>query len=130
MPDAIRSAALDRLEGTLSEGTPVFMLNLLRFHPDGGRQTYFGGYIAAFRAVATQMGIEGIVPIWMGDVAEMVAGPPEERWDAVLVVRYPSVAAFRTIVESDAYRTSAEPVHRSAVLEWRLIAQTELQLPG
>ena len=45
-------------------------------------------------------------------------------------MEYPSFDAFRTLVESDAYKTKADP-HRSAALaDWRLIATSKADLPG
>jgi hypothetical protein len=125
----IQSASLDTMADRIPAGTPVHMLNLLRFRP-GGRNSYFGSYVDAFRTILTDMGIEGVQPIWAGDVAGFVAGPDGEAWDAVLIVRYPSLAAFRAIVESDRYRDEALPHRLSAVSDWRLIAQTEMPRPA
>ncbi|WP_294642538.1 hypothetical protein [uncultured Aureimonas sp.] len=125
MNHPIRSATLDALAERIPADMPVSMLNLLRFRP-GGRIPYFEDYVGAFRAILSDMRIEGIRPIWMGDVAGFVAAPEAEAWDAVLIVRYPSLAAFRAIVESDRYRDEALPHRLSAVEEWRLIAQTEM----
>ena len=115
----------DRLAPVLDD-QPVFMLNLLRFRPDRGREIYFNDYVTAFRAIVVARGIDGIAPIWTGDVAGFVAGPTGEAWDAVLVVRYPSLAAFRAIVDSAEYRDTAAPHREAALLDWRLIAQTEM----
>lgn len=120
----IRSAALDEAVQTAGKG-PVVMLNLLRFHP-GGRERYFDQYVPAFRAISAEQGFSEITPIWLGQVQAMLAGPEEERWDAALLVRYPSITAFRKIAESDAYRTRAAPHHEVALRDWRLIAQTAI----
>ena len=130
MNHEIHTTTLDRLSTTIPAASPIYMLNLLRFRPDGGREIYLGSYVPAFRAIAAAQGIEGIEPIWTGDVAGFVAGPEGETWDAILIVRYPSVAAFRAIVESDEYRDKAAPHRLAAVVDWRLIAQTEMARPG
>jgi uncharacterized protein (DUF1330 family) len=122
----IQSAAIDQLGRTLGDHTPFVMLNLLRFEPEGGRERYFGHYLPAFRAIAARHAIHDIAPIWMGEVRTMLAGPAEETWDAVLLVRYPSLAAFRTIVDSEAYRSDAAPHREAALRDWRLVAQTEM----
>lgn len=122
----IRAEMLDRLLVELPSDQPIFMLNLLRFRPDGGRAMYFNAYVTAFRAIVAARGIDGIAPIWTGDVAGFVAGPAGEIWDAALIVRYPSLAAFRTIVDSADYRETAAPHREAALLDWRLIAQTEM----
>ena len=121
----IRTDMLDRLAPVLDD-QPVFMLNLLRFRPGRGREIYFNDYVTAFRAIVAARGIDGIAPIWTGDVAGFVAGPAGEAWDAALVVRYPSLAAFRAIVDSAEYRDTAAPHREAALLDWRLIAQTEM----
>ncbi|WP_061931887.1 hypothetical protein [Aureimonas sp. AU22] len=125
MNHSIASTSLDTLAERIPADTPVHMLNLLRFRP-GGRDVYFCDYVGAFRAILTGMGIDGVRPIWTGDVAGFAAGPEDEAWDAVLIVRYPSLAAFRAIVESQRYRDEALPHRLSAVADWRLIAQTEM----
>lgn len=125
----IDSASLDWLAAELPETSPVFMLNLLRFQPNGGREAYFDDYLPAFRAIAAEQGIEGIAPVWTGNVASIVAGADEEWWDTVLVVRYPSLHAFRAIAESARYRETAAPYREAALRDWRLVAQTEMVRP-
>ncbi|WP_420140066.1 hypothetical protein [Sphingomonas sp.] len=122
----IAGPKLDRLTQTIPADASPVMLNLLRFRPDGGRDLYFDRYIPAFRSVAAALGIVGIAPLWTGNVAGFVAGPADEAWDAALLVRYPSLTAFRAIVESDAYRATAAPIREAALCDWRLIAQNEM----
>ena len=118
---------------------PIFMLNLLRYndraaYPDGagfapcsGREAYFERYIAAFERLAEET---GITPFWIGNALAGIVAPFDENWDDVAIVEYPSFAAFRMLVESDAYMTEADP-HRSAALaDWRLIATSKADLPG
>lgn len=128
MTHPIDSAALDRVAATLPADAPVFMLNLLRFHP-GGRERWFTDYIGAFRRIAADMGLEGIGPVWNGTGIATVAGPADETWDAIVLVRYPALAVFRAIVESDRYRAEAAPHREASVSDWRLIAQTEQPRP-
>lgn len=53
--------------------------------------------------------------------------PPGEHWDQLLLVRYPSAAAFLAMLADPEYQ--AATVHRSAALaDSRLIATTPL--PG
>lgn len=103
-------------------GEPVFMLNLLRFRGPGGRAAYLEAYVGAFRTVMAELGVEGVEPFWMGDVTAMMAAPDDERWDAVLIVRYASIDAFRAVVDSDAYRQLAAPHRERALTDWRLVA--------
>lgn len=81
----------------------------------------------AFSEVAEGTGIK---PFWVGNALAGIVGPSDEAWDDVAIVEYPSFAAFRELVESDAYKTQADP-HRSAALaDWRLIATNKADLPG
>lgn len=119
----------------IPEGTPFFMLNLLRYkehaaypagsghEPCSGRDAYHRGYVAAFTRLAEGMPIE---IAWLGGVLGSLVAPPGERWDELALVGYPSFRIFRRIVESDRYAAEAAP-HRIAALEdWRLLATTKL----
>jgi len=112
------------------KGVPVVMLNMLRFrktaaYPDGrpaisGRKAYAKYSAAASKHVAK---VGGRL-VWSGDARGSVIGPPEEHWDQVFLVRYPSSEAFIEMVGSPAYQDIV--VHRSAVLkDSRLIATVE-----
>jgi uncharacterized protein (DUF1330 family) len=83
------------------DGGPVTMLNLLRFKPDGGREAY-GRYAAAIGPSLEKVG--GTV-VYFGDTtASLVAPPQDTAWDAVLLVRYPSRAAFSAMVADPDYQ--------------------------
>ena len=124
-------------EGSIDQ--PLFMLNLLRYNdrasypndapyaPCSGREAYFERYVAAFGKLAEGTGIK---PFWIGKALAGIVTPADEHWDDVAIVEYPSFSAFRTLVESDAYKMEADP-HRSAALaDWRLIATSKADLPG
>ncbi len=83
-PSADQIAALRELN---LQGT-IFMLNLLRFAPDGGRDTYrrYGEAAAPFIAAS------GAQVTYLGDVHATVIGG--EPWDEIILVQYPSVQAF------------------------------------
>ena len=133
---------LVRLEATFTAGTPLYVLNLLRFrtnaeYPEGiapvgetGREAYFNGYAPAFRAVARDRGVVGVKPVWIGSVAASIVGAPGEQWDAVAIIEYPSVAHFRQVVDTDDYRVRAEPMRKAALADWRLIAQARMDMPA
>lgn len=76
---AIRDMSLDG---------PIFMLNLLRFTPDGGAEAYarYG------EAAAPHLEKTGASVRYLGNVMATVIGG--ETWDEVILVEYPSVAAF------------------------------------
>jgi hypothetical protein len=116
---------------------PVFMLNLLRYReradygdregmtPCSGREAYHQGYIPEFLKLAPP----GVERFFLGPVLAPLAGPPEERWDEVMIVKYNNFATFQRIVMAPKYNELAN-VHRLAALEdWRLIATTKIAEP-
>ena len=73
--------------------------------------------------------IPGIQVLFLGAVHAGIVIGPEEIWDEVALVEYPSLEAFRSIVESQDYHAEADP-HRKAALEnWRLIATSKVTTP-
>ncbi len=108
---------------------PVVMLNLLRFraqaqyapeHPESpcsGREAYARYSAQALPAVSAAGG----QVLWQGRVCHALVAPSDERWDAMLLVQYPSATAFMDMVRHPHYQSFAH--HRSAALEEaRLIA--------
>jgi uncharacterized protein (DUF1330 family) len=124
-PDQLQEAIAD-----VPKGVPVVMLNMLRFrktaaYPDGrpavsGREAY-----ARYSAAASQQVAKvGGSLVWIGDAQGAVIGPPDEQWDLIFLVRYPSIEAFIEMIGSAAYREIV--VHRSSALEdSRLIVTVE-----
>ena len=94
-----RGADLKRL---LAEdpGGPVVMLNLLRF-AQGGRDSY-----AAYARVLSETFLPryGAQVLYAGDGSTVLAAEPGQEWDAVLLVRYPSRAAFSRMVADPEYQ--------------------------
>jgi hypothetical protein len=133
---------LARLEAEFPAGTPLYVLNLLSFrasarYPDGvtpvgptGQDAYFKGYLPAFGRIAAAKGITDVKPVWIGSVRGIIAGAAEDRWHAIAIVEYPSVATFRAIAESADYARTAEPMRRAALEDWRLIAHSKMEMPG
>ena len=80
-------------------GGPVVMLNLLRFLPDGGRETYLE-YVAHFREHSARHGAE---VLYVGDGSTALVAEPGQSWDCVLLVRYPTRQAFSDMVRDPAY---------------------------
>ena len=104
------------------EHGPVVMLNLLRFAAEGGRDSY-ASYGEGMRTVLQAAGAE---VLWSGRGDSVVIGDPDDdRWDAVLLVRYPSRRAFLDMVSSSAYEKVGER-RTSALVDSRLVACTEL----
>ena len=122
--------------------SPVVMLNLVRYneHAEYGGQTdqpacsgqeaYLQRYAPAFNAVAAAEGVTGIQVLYLGSVAAALAAPDGEHWDNIVLVQYPSFAAFRTVTESPKYTADALPHRKAALADWRLIATSQIVLPG
>lgn len=116
-------ADLERLAKTVPAGTPVTMLNLLRFHkqaqyPAGSGHTPCTGReaFARYAEVAQQKVKQvGGQPMFMTSALARFIGPVGEEWDTVVLVNYPSVQAFLQMLAMPDYRAAA--VHRSAALE-------------
>ena len=85
------------LAGAPDQG-PVVMLNLLKFKP-GSEESYLR-YGDAARAMIEERG--GRL-VWSGRAEQVLIGDPAVDWDAVLLVEYPSRAAFIEMVSSPAY---------------------------
>jgi uncharacterized protein (DUF1330 family) len=121
------------LPGILARIPPdraVVMLNLLRYReraayedgtpPCSGREAY-----ARYGAVASQTiaAVGGSIR-YMGSAAAMVIAPPDEAWHDVVLVRYPSIAAFMRMLAMPEYQAAAH--HRRAALDdSRLVATIE-----
>ena len=73
------------------DDTPFVMLNLNRYRDRDSYQRY--------AAVAFEvLGEVGGTVLWYTPGGRTVVGEPGERWDEVIAVRYPSVAAFLSLV--------------------------------
>jgi uncharacterized protein (DUF1330 family) len=82
------------------DGRPVTMLNLLRFKPGGGRASY-DAYAKAIVPFLDEVGAE---LVYLGDTGTPLVAPDSHDWDAVLLVRYPTRAAFSHMVADPAYQ--------------------------
>ena len=131
----IDPADLDAAVATFPDDTPVYMVNLLRFHdqarystsdaqPCSGQEAYLSRYLPAFNQVVAPYG--GSELVFAGAVVARVVGPVDDTWDAVGVARYPSIRAFRDLTNDTDYQASAEPHRRAALADWRLYATAAL----
>lgn len=91
---------------------PVVMLNLLRFNPEGGRETYtkYG------QAAAPFLSKSGAQVRYRADVAATVIGG-DETWDEVILVEYPSIQAFFEMTSHPDYPGN---IRSDALLDSRL----------
>jgi uncharacterized protein (DUF1330 family) len=78
---------------------PIVMLNLLRFRP-GGADGY-ADYLRHFRPHAEKVGAK-VIYYGLGSVP--VVAEAGQDWDAVLLVSYPSRAAFSQMVRDPDYQ--------------------------
>lgn len=121
-PTPDQAAAL----ATLPADQPVTMVNLLRFHADGGEERYarYG------REVAPHLERVGARVVYGGSAPKQVIGDDVTPWwDAILIVEYPTPLAFVEMVTSEEYAPVHE--HRAAALvRGELIATSAWALAG
>jgi uncharacterized protein (DUF1330 family) len=97
---------------TLPADRPVVMVNLLEFRADGGVESYqrYG------REVAPHLERVGARLIYSGSAeAQVIGDGTRPWWHAIVVVEYPSPAAFVEMVTDEGYREVHE--HRAAALD-------------
>lgn len=114
------------LTAAAEDDAPVVMINLLQFAPNGA-----DCYQRYAREVGPFLESVGAAVLYAGEASHVVAGDIERPWwDAIVVVRYPSRAAFVSMATSQDYHERAH-VHRAAALEsTHLIATNPWQLTG
>ncbi len=90
----------------------VVMINLLQFRADGGRESY----LRYTREVAPHLQRVGGAVRYAGAAPSVVIGDGEKPWwDVIIVVEYPSPAAFLDMVSNEDYLKVHE--HRAAGLD-------------
>jgi len=99
----------------LPEDGPVVMVNLLKFKPDGGAESY-SKYAAATAKFLLAVG--GRL-IYRGRYRMPVIG--DEDWDEILLVEYPSIAAFFDMQRNMDYQ-AVVPLRTEALSDSRLWA--------
>jgi uncharacterized protein (DUF1330 family) len=103
----------------------VVMLNLLRFRPDGGRESY-QRYRDAIAGVTARHGVQ-ITYVGAGERA--LAAEEGQAWDMVALVRYPSRTHFAAMVRDPEYREHAH-LRRDALVEAVLQPTVPLAAPA
>jgi hypothetical protein len=130
--------AFEAASQTLGETGPIYMVNVVRYRatatyeqssglpPCTGREAYLQRYAPAFNQIAQG---EDYSVFWIGSVQGVLAAPPEESWDDIVIVRYANFPTLRRILENAAYKTDVEP-HRLAALEdWRFLLTLDAMSP-
>jgi uncharacterized protein (DUF1330 family) len=97
-PERLNEEGFAAFSGRASDGTPVVMLNLLAFKPEGGRERY-EEYGAAVAPLLEKVG--GRI-VFMGASAPPLLG--DGAWDLVVLVEYPTRQAFLDMIGSPEYR--------------------------
>lgn len=91
---------------------PVVMVNLLKFKPEGGLQSY----LQYGREVVPHLERVGATLRYAGGAPSVVIGDGEHPWwDAILIVEYPTPQAFIEMVTTPEYAKVHE--HRAAGLD-------------
>lgn len=91
---------------------PVVMVNLLKFKQDGGLESY----LRYAREVAPHLERVGAQVRYAGAAPTVVIGEgATPEWDAILIVEYPSPAAFISMVTTEEY--GRVHTHRAAALD-------------
>ena len=134
MPDAFVTPTGEQI-GALAgapDDTPVVMLNLLRYRDeaaDGSGRTGRDAYMHYGSLVIPMVLGRGGTFLYQGAAQQVVIGPTDEAWDEVVLVQYPSRAAFIDMVTSAEYLEAH--VHREAGLaDSRLVAMTPNHVPS
>ena len=83
---------------SLPEDGPVVMVNLLKFKPEGGAESY-AKYAAATMEFLLAVGAR---LIYRGRYRMPLIG--DEDWDEILLVEYPSISAFFEMVRNEDYQ--------------------------
>jgi len=85
-------------------GGPVVMLNLLRFRPDGGRESYQRYAEALGQSINARYGLS---LEYLGDGGRALVAEDGQAWDMVVLVRYPDRQAFAAMIRDPDYQAVA-----------------------
>ena len=93
---------------------PIVMVNLLKFKPDGGAESY-KKYYEATKQIMEGKGISRVV--YRGNGLMPVIG--EEEWDEIALYEYPSIETFIELQRNKEYQTVV-PYRTEALIDSRL----------
>jgi uncharacterized protein (DUF1330 family) len=106
------------LIASLPDSGPVVMVNLLRLRDPAAYRRYSELTMPLIKA-------RGGTVLWAGNGEAVALGDvAEDRWDYVVLVRYPSRAAFVDMIRSAEYATANE-LRERAVARHVVLASTE-----
>lgn len=92
---------MDELNTISNEG-PLVMVNLLQYKPEGG-EAYYERYSQLIMPILNKIGAH---IIYFGSDTKTFIG--DDRWDAVLLVQYPSRSAFYKMIRDKDYREAVQ----------------------
>ena len=125
--------SVEDLNGTglraLNDDGPVTMLNLvkLREHALDGSGSGWDAYLRYSAATMPMIKARGGTVLWSGRAEAVALGAAAQGdWDFVVLVRYPSRAAFLDMMTSAEYETLANPHRLNGAQAHVIIATTEL----
>ena len=84
------------------DDSPVVMLNLLRFAPDGGRDKYLE-YLRMAKPILARFGAK---ILFGGDGLPVLTTGETQGWDAVVLVQYPRRSTFKAMVDDPEYQVA------------------------
>jgi uncharacterized protein (DUF1330 family) len=136
-----REQIVELVEGPSDK--PVVMLNLLKFAEraadadesagasgkTGGGQSGQESYRAYGEGVRALLEKVGAKVLWQGGVDSVVIGDEADRWDAVILVEYPSRQAFIEMTSGKDYGEVSRK-RTAGLADSRLIAMTEVYRAG
>ncbi len=86
-------------------GQPFVMVNLLKFKGEIGAERYWGVYAPAVTPIMLAAGGR---ELWKGRARHLIIGAAPHDWDAVWLVRWPSMAAFLDMVRHPDFGATQE----------------------
>ena len=107
---------------TVSNDDEIFVLNLMRFKPGGGRENY-----EKYGAVVLPMVMErgGAAVLRLDAQLPLVA---DETWEDLYLVRYPRLDALQDMVATNAWQTANIDRQRGLDLTWAFPTRADRQL--
>ena len=102
MPIDLGEEELRRLHET-DDGRPFVLAQLLKFAPGGRDQ-----YLAYSRQAQGILRASGAVIVYAGECEDRLGTAEGEAWDAIVLVRYPSRAAYVEMLSNPSFQEVAE----------------------
>jgi uncharacterized protein (DUF1330 family) len=124
------SVDLLNIEGLqqLDQAAPVVMLNLMRFRARSldGDGTGWDAYLRYSALTVPMIKARGGTLLWTGNAQAIALGEQDgNAWDYVVLVYYPTLAAFTDMMTSADYENRCDPQRRNGCAEHVIIATAE-----